>query len=232
MKVGIVIPVLNQFKMAVDLIYSAKSEFHDIETFVVPNYRLNWTLSHAWNSGAEDAFMKGCDYVLICNDDIMLAKDCIDNLVDFMEGHEECVVASAHNMRDRIQSEEILTTDFDFDPHFYEGPDFACFMISRDAFVDVGHFDSVFTPAYFEDNDYHRRVLLADRKAYNVLAAKFYHYGSQTQNSKHKGIVTSDMFVANRQRYADKWGGIPGSETYKTPYNDPSKTYKDVTYND
>jgi GT2 family glycosyltransferase len=232
MKVGIVIPVLNQFKMAVDLIYSAKSNYHDVETFVIPNYRLNWTLSHAWNFGAASAFYKGCDYVLICNDDILLGRDCIDLLVDFMEDHPECVVGTAHNMRDRIQPDEILTATFDHDPNFFEGPDFACFMINRTTFDEVGEFDSVFTPAYFEDNDYHHRILKSGNIAYNVLAAKFYHYGSQTQNSRPNGIVTSPMFVANRQRYVDKWGGLPGEEKFDTPYNDPSKTYKDVTYND
>ena len=225
-KVGVVIPVLNQFKMAIDCIASIDYD-EDIHVEVVPNYRLGLPLSAAWNIGAQACFDKGCHYVLIVNDDILLNMHTIGNMVKFFR-ETECVLVTAHNMRGLIEPDAILNTVFDEDASFYEAPDFSCFMITESTLTKVGLFDASFTPAYFEDNDYHRRIILGGYKAFKCMNAKFYHYGSQTQNSVSNGIVTSPMFDKNRNHYVEKWGGVPGEEKFEHPYNDRNLSFKQV----
>lgn len=224
MKIGLVIPVLSQYKMAVDLIAHLRSA-HTLETFVIPQYRHQRPLSGAWNYGMREAFRKNCDFALVMNDDVLLSPWAIDAMVDTLGPgqHQGLAVATATNARgvmgpdDVLNLEEPSLDDIGAPP---SGPDFACFMMTQMTYDMVGDFDENFTPAYFEDNDYHRRVNLLGLRAEGVKAAVMYHYGSQTQNhSPKKPVVPPPLFVRNRQYYVSKWGGEPGHETYDTPFN-------------
>lgn len=232
--IGLVVPVLNQFKMAVDCIASAKSNNLRIHTFIIPNYRLHIPLSAAWNSGIDQAFAAGNEYVLVCNDDILFAPYTIDALYRAMEKSDKAIV-TAQNVRDGMPNpDDILTTPEGYDwsiqlnPVYGGGPDFACFMINWDAWKHVGRFDENFVPAYFEDNDYHRRINLSGLEACSVNTAPYYHYGSQTQKAVAVApVVPPHAFDNNRAYYISKWGGQPGYETFETPFNDPAKTWAD-----
>ena len=106
-------------------------------------------------------------------------------------------------------------------------PNFSAFMLSKQCWEEVGEMDEVFAPAYFEDNDYHYRMKVLGIPAIVLPTAMFYHYGSRTQNEATSlPIVNGSMFENNRASYAKKWGGVPGSETFKSPYNDESKSVK------
>lgn len=90
---------------------------------------------------------------------------------------------------------------------------------------EVGLIDDwSFFPIYFDDNDYHWRVVLA---------------GATWIEDGHTGIVHGEgdggsltirsdpvvrernhhSFRENEQRYRAKWGGMPGQEVYRTPWN-------------
>jgi GT2 family glycosyltransferase len=232
--IGLVVPVLNQFKMAVDCIASAKSDQRKIQTYVIPNYRLGIPLSAAWNMGIDQVFSAGHEYALVCNDDVLFAPYTIDALYWAAKVGSHAVV-TAQNVRGAMPNpDSILTMPEGYDsgvqlnPQFGGGPDFACFMIGWTAWNHIGRFDENFVPAYFEDNDYHRRVILSGMEAASVNTAQYYHYGSQTQNADSVNpVVRPEAFVRNRNHYIVKWGGEPGLEAFYHPYNDPSKTWRD-----
>jgi GT2 family glycosyltransferase len=100
----------------------------------------------------------------------------------------------------------------------------------RDSFVEaVGWVDEDFHPAYFEDNDLHRRVKLAggDHAAIATTASVFYHFGSRTQNeSGDLPVVPGSMFDNNREYYINKWGGPTGGELWDHPFNNLENDYK------
>lgn len=104
-----------------------------------------------------------------------------------------------------------------------EHPCFSGFMINRACWDRVGEFDEGFDPAYFEDNDYHHRINLAGMKAIVYPPAMFYHFGSKTQT---EGLPPDPgrhrRFEANRAYFVEKWGGQPGMETYKRPFDNPA----------
>ena len=104
-------------------------------------------------------------------------------------------------------------------------------MLNRKYFDRVGEFDEGFYPAYFEDNDSHRRMNLANVQCTLYPPAMFYHYGSRTQNENgFHPVELSQKFERNRAYYISKWGGGPGEEIFKNPMNDSSKSIKWISH--
>lgn len=102
---------------------------------------------------------------------------------------------------------------------------FAMGALNR-ALVDlVGLFDEwSFWPLYFDDNDYAYRCSLAGVNVnYNEWSIREGADGfatSMTVNSdKDIAFKNSRTYAINKAAYFDKWGGGPGEETFKTPWN-------------
>ncbi len=100
------------------------------------------------------------------------------------------------------------------------GPDFSCFLIHR-----AGHarypFDEGFIPAYYEDNDLHRRYRLGgdDRRIFGC-AVPFLHWGSRTVNQSEAFMQQfHGKFQQSADYYAKKWGGPVGEEQWTVPFN-------------
>lgn len=101
------------------------------------------------------------------------------------------------------------------------GPDFSCFLISK-ACHQLYRFDPNFIPAYHEDNDYHRRLVLDGYgdKIYS-LNLPFLHHGSATINrTPEVHEAWGPQFESSRAYYVRKWGGLPGEETYSAPFGE------------
>lgn len=222
MKIGIGFAVLNNFEGLAATLHSIKTE-HDWKLYIIDQWRYNRPLSQAWNDIAMQAFDEGCDYALICNDDILFAPHCIDTLVEVHQDHNEdgVVMTTPNNILLEVQKpEDILTYEKPDAPlSMSDHPNFSCFLVARDYFEKVGFFDENFIPAWYEDNDSHRRAKLLGFREVCVNLASMIHYG---------GVATSKMenpsSDASRRYYIEKWGGVPypESETFESPYNDPS----------
>jgi GT2 family glycosyltransferase len=105
-----------------------------------------------------------------------------------------------------------------------EYPNFSCFLIHRSYFDLVGTFDENFIPAWYEDNDAHRRINLLGFKAITTTKAPMVHFGGVSTS-----LVDNPDSSVSREYYIKKWGGIPhpAKEIFTTPYNDPSLTPKE-----
>jgi GT2 family glycosyltransferase len=231
-KVGVVVPVLNQFEFAMKALESAKvpDSIH-CEFFIINNWSENKGVSRAWNIGIKKAIKKKCDYILILNDDIVLAPDTIEYLCNAIDNNDIALI-SAGDYRHLMGPDAVMTASLSDDvDQMRHGPNFACFMITPDSYEKIGEFDEGFSPAYFEDNDYHHRGNLAGVRCVGSEVAMFYHYGSQTQNSGAQPIVPSGIFERNRHYYVNKWGGEPGTEAYTTPWNNSSLNWTATAQN-
>jgi GT2 family glycosyltransferase len=78
--------------------------------------------------------------------------------------------------------------------------------------------EHAFYPIYFDDDDWERRCHLG--------GVEWIEYNGQIQHDR-SSTIRSDAraaegngrtFVENRRRYIEKWGGLPGAETFRTPY--------------
>jgi GT2 family glycosyltransferase len=199
----------------------------------------NSGLAACWNLGIQRAIDEGCDLFFVVNNDIVMAKNTIDNLVRKMETgkYVMCTGVNDHSMtEDEMKNFE---KEYDENETDREHPDFSCFMINENTIHKIGWFDEHFVIAYFEDSDFHSRIALAGKIAISTVSATYFHHASKTiqENPKMSELI-HNAFRLNKQYFIDKWGtenvgDVPAmlQVYYKTPFNDPSRTIKDISGN-
>jgi len=89
------------------------------------------------------------------------------------------------------------------------------FILNRTIYEKVGEFDETFKKCFFEDNDYCYRMILAgvNYQFQDALNPEVYR-NSQTIAKD----PTLSGYLENEKYFIEKWGGKPGSETFKTPF--------------
>lgn len=162
-------------------------------------------LASAWNLGINLSFSREknhSSFCLLLNNDLILHPKAIDHLVKFAHTYPDFLLWSASEWpKARTLTQAKLTLSWSPHPHF------SCFMVSPQTIKTIGYFDEHFTGGYFEDNDYHTRILVAGKVAAATDSAKFYHYGSRTVNVDDDLKVTSQKYYQqNRQYFKKKWG--------------------------
>lgn len=220
-KIAIVVPCFNNFLGLAEMLHSVKTK-HEWYPIIKDNWRENRGCSKAWNQGFEQAVKDKADYILIVNDDILFSSHAIDALVEeFEKQPEDVILFSAVNVAASCPTPE---TVFDFprqESNVAEHPDFSCFMVKPDFQEKIGKFDENFWPAYFEDNDTHRRINLLGYKALCTSGSAYYHVGSVSVQKDETNTISGN-FENNRNYFIRKWGGNPEAPTYDHPYNDSS----------
>jgi GT2 family glycosyltransferase len=135
---------------------------------------------------------------LIVNDDIVFHPDTIEKMMGAMDDGN------------------------DFVWNITGSNGFSCFLLNQHVVDTVGGFDEMISPnyAYFEDNDYHMRMKLKGVvPAYAGTSVD--HLGSATLKAMSNQEISKHhvKFELARENYIKKWGGLPGEEMYKTPFN-------------
>ncbi|MBV9493721.1 MAG: glycosyltransferase family 2 protein [Acidobacteria bacterium] len=85
-----------------------------------------------------------------------------------------------------------------------EQPAAAALLIRRSVFEEVGPLDEQFSPAWFEDVDYCRRLAEAGKAVYYVPSAAAKHFGGASLEHMPWGQFI-DVWYRNMWRYARKW---------------------------
>lgn len=239
-KIGIVFPVINCLAYTQEALRSLVT-FHRHVICIVDNGSdattreweklyypdntiangMNAGLTIAWNQGVEFCRRNGCDLVLITNNDVLYNPKTVDNLVAALDAHPDWGMATAINEAGRFRDnpDGIFDMEPPTEPTDAEHPDFSCFMLRMETYDKVGPFDEEFSKrgkAFFEDNDYHRRMQLAGIPARCTTSAPYFHHGSVTANTHRDAIGL--QFEQNRAYYIEKWGGMPGQERFATPF--------------
>lgn len=190
-----------------------------------------WGFQKSVNFGINDAFERGYDIAFVCNSDVVLHPEAIWRIVERFEKGDismvTCMDVRGEMLEKKLEPWNIGSLNANEKESVEEAPhpNFSAFAVNKECWDYVGEFDELFAPAYFEDNDFHYRMKLSAQKGVVYPPAMFYHYGSRTQNESAENglpVVSGGMFENNRAFYAKKWGGVPGSETFLQPYNDPT----------
>jgi hypothetical protein len=227
MKIGLVTPVLNNFRGYCELIRSLLGT--TVFPVILDNWNFNRGVAVSWNEGTKQALEAGCSHVLITNDDTMLVFRGAYDMARRLDKCDEVILVSARQQKGNERFDHTIDgLEHMKPPKDYVGslegdsPDFSCFMITQRTIDEVGWFDENFKPGCFEDNDYHHRIHLAGFIAANMANVPHWHRGSQTLKSSvaQVPVITNKAFEANRYYYGLKWGGQPGLETFSTPFND------------
>jgi GT2 family glycosyltransferase len=160
------------------------------KNFVIYRPEQNLGVSGSWNMIMDYAEKVKGTHVLMLNDDIYLGKS------------EQEILTII-----RLWNPEFLCTELNW----------CSYILSVDAYQKAGRFDENFFPAYFEDNDYFRRMLLADvQMIFNSMLNPITYRNSMTIK---KSPELNNGFEKNRQYYISKWGGQPTQEKFNTPFN-------------
>lgn len=181
-------------------------------------------LARSWNHGIELAFERGNDYSLVINLDILFHPLFLRNIIEGARKYSEAMTWSGQVWQEEATIESAPLPSLSVEPGTY----FSCFLVDRRLFEQIGKFDENLKPAYHEDCDMNYRIALADFKQYRIQNALFYHYDRATLiGLQHDGRV-DDLVEIERlmdesmEYYARKWGGLPGHEVFRVPFNGES----------
>jgi GT2 family glycosyltransferase len=212
MEIALIVPVLNRFDLFTKLM---KTVDENVRVFVIESYENNRGVAGSWNEGMRRAQEAGYRYAIITNDDVEFHPGSIMSMYKSIKHSNACLVSACQH--GQVGYNGVIP-----------GADFCCFAIDIHQLLDkVGTFDENFFPAYYEDNDMHKRMILAGVETLIDMGAPIVHHKSQTQNfDPNNPVTTPQMFTHNRAYYEEKWGGTPMSEAYETPFNNPDWSFK------
>ena len=174
-----------------------RDSFYDTlgDRLVVKSFGKNLGVAASWNVLSRET----PDIRIISNDDISFFEDSI----------------------------EILVKSFSTDKVIYPAGipstnSFSCFILPDEIIKLVGEFDEKISPgyAYFEDNDYYRRMILQGVPLVGVPECKLNHFGSSTLRSltEKEKREHHEKFKKAKDYYIKKWGGEPGKEKHRIPF--------------
>jgi len=157
----------------------------------------NLGVSGSWNLGI-NKFIDS-DFILFLNDDVVIGTN------QLKEVHE--------NLLDKKQfwlaTGNCLWSMFTLSKECWE------YFINKDGYV----FDVNFFPAYYEDNDFHYRIILTGKPDIHVGAIEMSPVLFRNSMTIKRDRSLNNNFNKNHQYYMQKWGGTPGHEKFRTPFN-------------
>ena len=166
--------------------------------------RTNLGVAASWNRIVMRAIGLGYEYIYIGSNDTVLNDGVLQEFVEMEKSETDCLWKLNH---------------FNF------------FCLHK-RFIDrVGWFDENFYPAYYEDNDFVYRCVLAGLGVVDAppeMLAKTHHKVSQTINSDpvYAAGNRHTFNQWNATHYRMKWGGMPGAEKFTTPYGKPNHDHR------
>lgn len=181
------------------------------------------SLSATWNRALDFVWGQGEKIALVVNNDVRLNPWTYHALHQAMGVTEALFVSAVGRREADMDWDTYLTTLIDHTGlDSRGGPDFSCFLITR-ACHDGFPFDEGFIPAYCEDLDYHRRVMLGGYgdKIFSVNVP-YLHYASGTINQETdpaKLARWATRIEQSRAHYRRKWGGDVNQERWTIPFD-------------
>lgn len=171
-----------------------------------------WALSKCWNAALKALWKLGYDRALVCNNDIVLRPDAVKLLNAHGGPFVTCVSVDTADRMGVEGDREIDTLRETERPH----PDFSAFLIRKEVTDKVGWFDERCFPAYTEDSDYHVRIHRMGLRAV-CIDVPFLHYGAGTLKSAsvQDAAKIRRGADANRQRFKQQYGCLPGTPEYE-----------------
>lgn len=178
------------------------------------------SLAGTWNEALRFVWASGGQEALVVNNDVRLHRSTYEHLSTAL--WRDGLFVSAVGVTPEQFDPAAVYSDVTRDGPLYGshgGPDFSCFLISRDCHERF-QFDEGFVPAFCEDLDYHRRLILAGNGALIFsVNLPYLHYGSTTLKTvKDRGPIDRAIAQGARAYYRRKWGGDCNQETFVLPF--------------
>lgn len=187
------------------------------------------SLSATWNRALQFVWESGGTEALLVNNDVRLHRETYQVLLDVQAATHAYLVTGVECKDELLwqaaQHADVWRAGAHLPLPRLEGPSFSCFLLTKE-----GHqkypFDEGYQPAYVEDVDLHRRMMLkGDGQKIFGLNLPFFHVGSATINRSaviaHKFSQRIDQ--GSRRYHREKWGGSCNEEIWTRPFDLTSK---------
>jgi len=185
------------------------------------------SLSGTWNRALDFVWATGGQEALVVNNDVRLHPRTVQVLSTVLVRTDSLFVSAigvTKEQFDPLAGIDLALTGSDGEPVALDkgGPDFSCFLISKQCHHEY-RFDENFIPAFCEDLDYHRRLMLAGEgsRIFSVNLP-YLHLASQTLklvDPKRREAIERSIEQHSRAYYKRKWGGPVNLETYWVPFD-------------
>ena len=171
-------------------------------------------VAYAWNMGLKMGYVNGYDYVLLCNNDILLGSDYINVTVETAERRGAgAVTGQVINRADGTEFNFTeLTREIEVPVITMAPGDYSALLISRSCIETIGGFMS-FAPRYQADEDHLLRLRLSGINLIKTYQTTFFH--------KHGAVVHEVPEAASRKNIDWELGVRAFKAEWKIdPYNE------------
>ena len=191
----------------------------------------NIGVAQCWNDILEAGYEENtCDRILFVNSDMKFGPGDMDKMIAFSEAKPDKLITITGTHGKHREKWEGMALSHGF----------ACAVLPRKIFEELGYFDENFFPAYNEDCDYFTRLwrsrnLGPIRNGYDKISAKdsplvecvrsghTHHEGSSVIYSDSRLMqLNSQTHAQNNRYYLAKWNGINDHEAYDLPFEEAS----------
>ncbi len=81
----------------------------------------------------------------------------------------------------------------------------ACVMLRRETFDEVGGFDPIWEPAYYEDADLGLKIAVAGKRVYYCPSATVMHVENTTAGDEQLALRMEGIVEVNREKFVSRW---------------------------
>lgn len=197
------------------------------------------SLSAVWNRALQFAWEAGCDEALVVNNDVRVWEGTYEYLARVRRFRDALFVSATGVTPAQYQDfldeghgvGSGLLPDAMSPVYPLPGPDFSCYLITKACHAQYP-FDEGYIPAYCEDLDYHRRLMLGgDGARVFGTGLPFLHVGSGTLNgasAEKRARIQLQIEHGSRAHHLAKWDGVANQERFTVPFEGASAR-EDVT---
>ncbi len=221
MKLSIITLTYNHLDYTKKFIESLYKYTKDFELIIVDNGSTDGTVEYLKSlngiklilNGENLGFSKGNnqgisiaegEYIGFLNNDVLLYPKWFEEVENVFENERAAFVSPRHVNPHYDDTNEYKYLKFykniykcDYEKSFDECV-FSCVITKREVLDNIGVFDEMYTPAFFEDNDIKYRAILAGYGVYVANNVCFYHFGSITS------VEHNENYDRNRAYYISK----------------------------
>lgn len=151
------------------------------------------------------------EYIAFLNNDILLCPNWFEECENVFKKEKTAAFVSPYHLNphyDKVNENNYLKhfKNLDFDSLYsksFDKCEFSCVITKREIIDKLGIFDTNYSPAFFEDNDFKYRAIEAGYDTYFITSACFFHFGSVTSEKLNHNFEKNKEYYFSKHRFGE-----------------------------